>query len=234
MYEQISAHNTTIGGSFHMEETENRNMLLYWDDENLDPSTTEVFQKWKSVCTSWNIKVFSRESARSFLNKEYGADIETAFLSCAVPAMRSDFFRIFWALAKGGIYSDFTFAPKCEPLFFDESKNLTLVKWPHGRIVNGIFFAKKDCDELKVVAFEILKAISCRTDNNIWSVTGLGAWIRALGGERTDSIEIIGRSDLFKEFLEASNYNGSTRNTENHWSKLQVNKSIYNVKKVTD
>jgi hypothetical protein len=210
-----------------MDGTEDRNILLYWDDQNIDPSASLVVKKWRSVCTSWNTRVHSLDSGYSFLQEEYGRDIANGFLSCAVPAMRSDFFRVFWILSKGGIYSDFTFIPKREPLFFNASKNITVARWSHGRIVNGVFFAKRDCNELKVVAFEMLKAISRKNDNNIWSATGPGAWIRALGGEQTDDLEIIDQSDLFKNFLAHSGYNSSTRNTGNHWSEVQKHTSIY-------
>ena len=98
----------------------------------------------------------SRCSARKppaiFLRDNFGGDIARLFLTCTIPAMRADFFRVFWAISEGGIYSDLAFAPTREPLFFDAEKNLTVVKRPDGEVIrNGVFFSRKNCKELKLM-----------------------------------------------------------------------------------
>jgi hypothetical protein len=201
--------------------------LLYWDDEAAPESVLQVLHQWRENCPSWNVQLFGKRTAEHFLLERFGSEIRKCFLSCAVPAMRSDFFRVFWALEEGGIYSDVTFLPKSDALFFSDQKNITLARWHHGRIVNGVFFAKKNCQELKLVAYEILMSVSKRADNNIWSAVGPGAWIRALGQEESESIAIVDRSYLFEHHLKMSGYESSTRDTELHWSKVQENISIY-------
>jgi len=208
-------------------EIKNRNIMLYWDDTLPPDSVSTVVDKWKSVCITWKVTLFSKKTAHHYLLENFGRDIARLFLSCAVPAMRSDFFRVFWALSEGGIYSDLTFAPKREPSLLLRGESITVVQRPNGIIINGIFFAKKDCTELKLIAFEIVKAVSQRTEKNIWLATGPGAWMRAVGKNETNTMSIVDLADVNMHDMNYSNYKSSTRSTGKHWSKVQHQMDIY-------
>lgn len=207
----------------------NRNVMLYWDNANPFPSDViKVYEIWRYHCPGWNVTLFGREAACDFLREKYGGDIVRFFLNCAMPAMRADFFRVFWAISEGGIYSDITFLPKREPLFFHQEKNLTVVKKRDGNVIrNSIFFSKKDCKELKLIAYEILKAVSTREIPCIWLATGPGAWMRVLSLHETSTVAVLEWINLRSRFIKFSNYPSSTQNTDMHWKELQLRNSIY-------
>lgn len=214
----------------------NQNVMLYWDDVLLDwgkikPYPARIIavkEKWQSFCPGWNAALFNKETARLFLRDKYGEDIADLFSSCAVAAMRADFFRVFWAMAEGGIYSDLNYVPKSEPLFFDPAKRLTVARRSdNGTIMNRIFFSKKESEEMKLVANEILEAVSKREIPCILHATGPGAWTRALSPDGTSGMSILRWEDLLEDFIERSNYGLTTRGTDKHWKKLQLRMSIY-------
>ena len=204
---------------------EDRNIMLYWDDA--PPSDiVAVAEKWQNFCPEWNVVLFCKESATRFLLEKYGKDIVRLFLTCAVPAMRSDFFRVFWVISEGGLYSDVKFLPIRDPQFFDSGKNLTVAKL-RGRIKNGFFFCKKDCKELKSIAFEIIKAISKKEIQHIAFATGPRAWKRVLGKTETDTVKFVDwHTELFT-YVQISNYQSNTKGSRSHWRQLQLQRSIY-------
>lgn len=218
---------------------ENRNIMLYWDDANpFPPDIISVAEYWRYVCPAWNVMLFGKDAACSYLSDKFGGDIARLFLTCGMPAMRADFFRVFWAISDGGIYSDMTFAPKREPLFYDPEKDVTLARRSdNGKIMNNIFFSKKNSKELNLVAYEIIYTISEKKRTNIYRATGPAAWMRALWGRDTNDMEtsemetsmiaIINFEKLCRDFLIESGYPSSTRGTEMHWSRQQTRKSIY-------
>ena len=217
-------------GTLSLGELENRNVMLYWDDSPPPNSVCAIYETWCSFCAGWNVSLFDREEASRFLLREFGRGILSLFSSCALPSMRSDFFRVFWAMSKGGIYSDVTFLPNCEPSFFYENKNITLVKLLRDgetRMYNGIFFAKKNCAEINLVADEIIKNVSQRKLDNVYRVTGPEAWVLALGKEETSTIAIKIYNNILGKAIVPSFYPETTRDTENHWSKKQNRMNIF-------
>lgn len=183
---------------------ENRNIMIYWDESTPPPSISAILEKWESVCPDWNVSLYNSVKASRFLHEKFGIEILRLFSQCALPTMRSDFFRVFWAASEGGIYSDVTFSPIREPLFFDEKKNITLLKDDRMSIRNGIFFAKKNCAQIKLIAFEIIKNVSIKKYKNIHMVTGPSAWVNAIGNEETDSIAIRNFWEVRRKFTSNS------------------------------
>ena len=202
--------------------------MLYWD-ENVTESVKEVVEIWRSVCPNWNVTLFTKCTAYQFLLEKFGTEVSNLFLSCSIPAMRSDFFRIHWAMSEGGIYTDMTFIPTQEPMFFDKSKPMTCFRFWHGRIVNGIFFANKDSPELHMIAKEVSIGVSQRIGTNLWLITGPGAWIRAVGQRETNTMTILNStpSDIVQYGIRHRKYQSSTRDSEHHWSQKQKHKSIF-------
>jgi hypothetical protein len=125
--------------------------------------------------------------------------------------MRSDFFRVFWALSKGGVYSDITF----DPILIAPEKHITIMT------------TDQQCRELRSIALEILISLSKKEDQNVWSATGPGAFIRAIGNDETHTIHKVSTSSLLKHDIAPSFYSASTWNGENHWSVKQLHMNIY-------
>ena len=207
----------------------NRNVMLYWDDADPFPADIiAVSEKWRKFCPAWNVTLFGKETAFCFLRDKFGGDVARLFLACAFPAMRSDFFRVFWAISEGGIYSDVSFVPAREPLFFDAAKDLVVPRRSNGGIViNGFFFSKKDCKELKLIAYEIMKAVSKKEIPCILHATGPGAWMRALSPHETSTMAILEWEKLLGDFIKFSRYRSSVHSTPSHWKWLQLSTKIY-------
>lgn len=214
-------------GDLH-KAAEDRNIMLYWDD-SCPPEVCAVVEKWRDVCPGWNVSLFDESTACQFLQARYGKEIVRLFLRCAVPAMKSDFFRVFWAMSEGGIYSDVQYVPKREPLFFDPDKDITVYTYPRsGPIINDIFYSRKGSKELKLVALEILESISRETIPFVDLATGPAAWCRALGKEETGTMAVISRNTLHRFVRITEHLNDKMKSTsEMHWIKLQKRMSIY-------
>ena len=192
-----------------------QNIMLYWDNIMLDwgeiepypPEIIAVKEKWQNFCPGWNVALFSKETAWLFFARQVWMRRRPLFSTCAVATMRADFFRVFWAISEGGIYSDLQFVPRREPLFFDAGKRLTVVRRPNsGVIINGIFYSRKDCSELKLVAREIIKTVSERAIPCIMHATGPGAWMRTLSRKGMREISIINLEELLGKFIEQFHY----------------------------
>ena len=214
----------------------NRNVMLYWDNNMLDWGEVEPYpqgiiavrEKWRRFCPGWRVTLYSRETAWLFLRDKHGEDIAELFSTCAVAAMRADFFRVFWAIAEGGIYTDLNYVPKREPFFVDPAKRLSVARRSdNGTIMNRFFFSKKDCEEMKLIANEIIDAVGKREIPCILHATGPGAWTRTLSQIGTSGMSILNWEDLLGNFIERRNYGHTTRGTSQYWKKLQLRMSIY-------
>ena len=203
-----------------------KNIMLYWDDPLPPPDVSNVFEQWQTHCPDWKVCLFDQNKAFRFIRDNVGEYIATLFLTCALPSMRSDFFRVFWGVVEGGIYSDITFVPRREPLFFDIQKNLTVARRRHGNIESGIFFAKKNCKELRLIAYEIIKSVGQRKEGSIITVTGPVVWRKAIWQRETCTMAIVDFDDMW-HYIERSNYPSSTRGTSKHWTRLQWQTGIY-------
>lgn len=141
--------------------------------------------------------------------------------------MQSDFIRVHWILEHGGVYSDLTFAPQENPIFWNEVDELVCARWQHGRIINGLFYAQAKSKILADLAVQIYQNVKNRTSNNIRNVTGPGAWQAVLSRYDMSEYKVVEREVLFAKYIKHSKYTASTRNTEKHWSKMQQTQSIY-------
>lgn len=204
-----------------------RNVMLYWADDTPPPSVRDVVGQWQEIYADWTVTLFSHASAGAWLQDRCGVEIARLFRKCRLPAMQADFFRVFWAIEEGGIYSDITLAPLVCPGFAATGKDLVVMRRFHGRIVNSIFYARKGSADLKQVAYHILQAMSLQTDQNVWSATGPGAWIAALGQEETTTLGIIPDQEMYETYVKRSMYQASTRGSSQHWSQDQLTASIY-------
>lgn len=207
----------------------NRNVMLYWDDADPFPKDIiKVSEIWQQRCPAWNVTLFCKNTAFSYLRDKFGEDMARLFLTCALPTMRSDFFRVFWAISVGGIYSDMSFVPSREPLFFDPGKDLSVPRRSSGGIlINGFFYSKKGCKEMKLIAYEIVKTVSKKEIPCVLHATGPGAWKRALSQYETSAMAILEWEDLLGDFIELSRYRSSVHSTPRHWKWQQLITKLY-------
>lgn len=205
-----------------------QNIMLYWDTRPFPSDVLEVVRKWRASFPGWNVKLFDREMASIFLREKYGSEIVRLFLTCALPAMKADFFRVFWAISDGGIYSDIRFTPRHNPIFFNSEKELTVPMVPRIPILrNNLFFSKCGCRELKLIAFEIIKNVSQKKIQNIYAATGPTLWGKVIPMKDSRTVSIVNWQDVVEKFVYRAEYPSSTRDTDMHWTKLQLKMNIY-------
>lgn len=206
----------------------NQNILLYWDTRPFPSDVLEVVQKWRFSFPDWNVNLFDQDMARDFLSEKYGNEIVRLFHTCALPAMKADFIRVFWAISEGGIYSDIRFTPRHNPIFFNSEKELTVPMVPRIPILrNNIFFSKKGCKELKLIAFEIIKNISEKRIQDIYEATGPTLWGKVIPLKNSRTVSIVNWQDVVENYVYRAEYPSSTRGTDFHWTKMQLKMNIY-------
>lgn len=85
-----------------------RTLVQYWDDPVAVPAdVNECLKSWNVMrLEGVAVKIFGDASARDFIAERYGPSEVAAFERCRHPAMRSDFFRMGYLLAEGGLYVD--------------------------------------------------------------------------------------------------------------------------------
>lgn len=204
-----------------------KNLVMYWSDDNPQLSILSVFEDWKVHCFGWNCNLLTRSSASSYVRDSYGSEIASLFEKCRIPAMQADVIRLLWILEHGGYYSDFSFSPLREPTFHQSGKEITVARWSHGRIVNGIFSAVKGSSLIALIASQMIRNIGTRRHGSIWSLTGPGLWIATVGNQETSNLGIIDQRPLFGKFIKGSRYASTTRNTAMHWSEREQTEPLY-------
>jgi len=85
-----------------------KTLLQYWDDPMAVPSDVlGCLDSWNALREEGiTIRMFGDASARVYIAERYGPREVAAFERCRHPAMRSDFFRMSYLLAEGGLYVD--------------------------------------------------------------------------------------------------------------------------------
>lgn len=85
-----------------------RTLIRYWHDPNDLPDDVRVcLASWDRLRDEgFEFKMFSDASAAAYIGERYGTQHLKAFARCRHPAMRSDYLRLCFVLAEGGLYVD--------------------------------------------------------------------------------------------------------------------------------
>ena len=69
-----------------------KRIVQFWDDlERLPPDVENCMKSWRRLeCAGFELEVFDRAAARSFISARLGARYEAAFDRCYHPSMMSD------------------------------------------------------------------------------------------------------------------------------------------------
>jgi mannosyltransferase OCH1-like enzyme len=143
---------------------------------------------WRqSAAEGFDYQRYDDSSAREFIQRHFDQRTEEAFLTCAVPAMRADFFRICALLVSPGIYVDADTrrsgigAPGSRqepsaplfPLYQRLSRGLLFRR--EVRVANGFMIVKHARDPLLLaILARAIRNIENRVSNNVYLVTGPG------------------------------------------------------------
>jgi mannosyltransferase OCH1-like enzyme len=161
----------------------------------------ELMDTWRqSRAEGFEYLRFDADTARDFIRTHFDRRTEEAFLACAVPAMKADFFRICALLVRPGIYVDADTRRSgaslgCQPR---DEQSASLIKLyqqlergllfqREERIANGFIIVKHECDPLLLaILAKATHNIEHRTSNNVYVVTGPGiatTFLKELGFE---------------------------------------------------
>ncbi|BAE53326.1 hypothetical protein amb4522 [Paramagnetospirillum magneticum AMB-1] len=85
-----------------------RTLIQYWHDpSDLPDDVRDCLASWdRLVDEGFEVRMFCDESAAAYIAEHYGTRECEAFARCRHPAMRSDYLRMCFVLAEGGLYVD--------------------------------------------------------------------------------------------------------------------------------
>tara|TARA_B100001939_G_scaffold347741_1_gene370386 strand:+ start:390 stop:1778 length:1389 start_codon:yes stop_codon:yes gene_type:complete len=195
--------------------------------------------QWQSSLQgNGSYQLIGREEAAANIQKWYGNHAKTLFNCCALPAMQADFLRVaFLAQHNNALYIDWPHRPIHPEGLLAEShiqkgKSLLATRLRGGeqRLWNGFAFnsAKSDISTyFQAVLEKIMDNIEHRVSNNVWVVTGPGAWIDVLKQfkEQDSVIDYIVFPEDFKKYFQPAF--DKRKNLQDHWSVKQESQSIF-------
>ncbi len=85
-----------------------RNLVRFWHDPKSIPSDVQAcLDSWAPLGDEGvTIRMFNDDTAATYIADRYGESHVAAFTRCDHPAMRSDYLRLCFVLAEGGLYVD--------------------------------------------------------------------------------------------------------------------------------
>ncbi len=205
-----------------------KTIMQFWHSADLPEDIAPLVANWQRQHPDFKHQLFNDETARAYLSEHFPAAYLEAFNACAVPAMRSDFFRYAFIYNEGGIYVD-AGIDCLKPLtdWLDFSQQLVLIKKPKGggRLINGFIAATAHDGFLQAMLAQCLSNIKSQSNNNVWLVTGPGV-INNLVKNRAikPQIQIIEFAE-FKQYCHI--FNNLDHKKTIHWSLVQKDQSIY-------
>jgi mannosyltransferase OCH1-like enzyme len=109
MLRQIGRDRTSPnGGRRNRDELIPRTLVQFWHDQNDVPSDVrDCLESWNSLRDEgFEFRMFGDGSAAAYIAERYGPRELAAFRRCRHPAMRSDYLRMCFLFAEGGLYVD--------------------------------------------------------------------------------------------------------------------------------
>ncbi len=85
-----------------------RTLVRFWHDPSDVPADVQnCLESWDALLDAgFTLRMFGDASAASYIAERYGRREVAAFARCRHPAMRSDYLRLCFVLAEGGLYVD--------------------------------------------------------------------------------------------------------------------------------
>lgn len=173
-------------------------IIQFWHSATPPGDVHELMQTWEMAASEgFAYRRFDDASALDLIREKYDSRTAQAYLSCGIPAMRADFFRICALLTSPGIYVDadmrrtrigrhFPLKDKSKPLLplYQRLERGLLFK-RDVRVANGFMMVKHAQDILlRAILTAAIENIERRSSNNVYLVTGPGIatkWLREHG-----------------------------------------------------
>lgn len=166
--------------------------IQFWD-QDIPEAVAELVQGAKDLNSELDYHMFDDVGACDFIKSEFGSDMLQLYQSCAIPAMRADYFRYCYLQRHGGIYvdADFSAVQSVAPLVYSDQVGCLYMRAKG--LTNSLMYFRDAHDTLATrILEEASNNIRTRSSNNVWQVTG-PAILQNLYANSTDR-------ELFSEF----------------------------------
>ena len=161
-----------------------RAIVQFWDTRTIPDDVERCCRTWRAAAQrGFQYTLFNEEDAYDWLNDTYGSVVSSRFKRATHPAMKADWFRIFYLYEKGGIYIDADEYCKSLPPFFEKAARCVRLQ----RIVASVelpnmYLSLAKADPLLHEAAEIAMGMPEEElfNGRIWWNTGPGLFSVAL------------------------------------------------------
>jgi mannosyltransferase OCH1-like enzyme len=105
---QMDCAGSSVGSAAPQSGAIPRTIVRYWHDPRAVPDDVRAcLESWDRLAEDgFEFQTFNDLSASAYVAQMYGARESEAFARCRHPAMRSDYLRLCFMLAEGGLYVD--------------------------------------------------------------------------------------------------------------------------------
>ena len=167
-----------------------KSIIQFWDTNSIPEEVQLAVETWKNKNPQYTHQIFSEETAKEFIEKEYGLEMARNFDFCHHPAMKSDLFRVAYLYKKGGIYVDadeVCLRPMDDLLLIDNRVDFiaSVAEGTPGYIHNWFLATIPGSRVLELAIEDVDDTLrSNRLSNrrgDLWHVTGPGLITRAVG-----------------------------------------------------
>jgi mannosyltransferase OCH1-like enzyme len=160
--------------------------MQFWDTSIAPQDVEDLMTSWRTD-PQFIYHRYCWESARTFIQDNFGLRILAVFDACGVPAMQADVFRLCWLFDQSGIYVDADQGNRGSNSSFTDrtSRGHLFFRDPaRGIICNGLMSFFNRHDPLVGMLLErVCCNVEARLDDGVWHVTGPGV-ISKLFAER--------------------------------------------------
>ena len=202
-------------------------MIGFWHAAALPEDIRPIRESWDRFGPA-DIRCFDDRSGERFIAEHYGPREVAAFRACALPAMRSDVFRVLAVLALGGFYCDMGVRLVASPSPFlpVPEGTLTLYRRWHGGINNGLFSAPAGHPVLRRIAERIVGNVERREGRNVMFITGPAVWREVSEDGAAAGVAVREHRAMVPSVFQYNN-DLAHRAGSDHWSKRQGEVALF-------
>lgn len=129
-------------------------IIQYWHSEEIPRLIATMQATFRERNPNMPHLVFNERTAAEFIEERYGHRHADAFVSCAVPAMQSDYIRFCAVHSLGGVYADANFACSRDLAPLLESEGQLFEQPPLGPVISGLFAFRSPGHPLLAMSIE--------------------------------------------------------------------------------
>lgn len=155
-----------------------RRIMQYWNTGHPPRALDDIMATWRRA-EGFRYRLYDRASALAFLREEFSAEWADALRMANHASEESDFFRLAFLAARGGIYAD------CDDMLIGSAEGLTagasglvVYRERKGTIANNLILAEAAHPVVVRAAVAAKQALLRKDNDSTWSKTGPGLLTR--------------------------------------------------------